>query len=246
MHRLPTSALRALVPAWGERHGPLPALLLTLTVVTGLVDAVSYLGLGRVFVGNMTGNVVFLGFALGGTTSLSALASVVALGAFLAGAVAGGRVADRYSAHRGHLLRTTTAAQTVLVAATVVIAGVEDAPVTPGVRYALIVFLGLAMGLQTAAARRLAVPDLTTTVLTQTLTALAADTPGGGETSRPGRRLLSVLAMLLGALIGAALIADGHLVLALVLTLLLLAATTVAVHRLSATEAAWARPDGQA
>jgi hypothetical protein len=37
-------------------------LLLTLTVVTGTVDAVSILSLGRVFVANMTGNVVFVGF----------------------------------------------------------------------------------------------------------------------------------------------------------------------------------------
>jgi uncharacterized membrane protein YoaK (UPF0700 family) len=48
-------------------HGPLPALLVCLTVVTGLVDAFSYLSLGHVFVANMTGNVVFLGFALAGS-----------------------------------------------------------------------------------------------------------------------------------------------------------------------------------
>ncbi|GAA4955443.1 hypothetical protein GCM10023238_22610 [Streptomyces heliomycini] len=40
--------------------------MLVLTVVTGLIDAVSYMALGRVFVANMTGNVVFLGFALAG------------------------------------------------------------------------------------------------------------------------------------------------------------------------------------
>jgi hypothetical protein len=45
------------------RHGPLPALLLVLTVATGVVDAVSILALGRVFIANMTGNIVFLGFA---------------------------------------------------------------------------------------------------------------------------------------------------------------------------------------
>ena len=46
------------------RHGPLPLLLMLLTTVTGLVDAVSYLALNHVFVANMTGNVVFLGFAV--------------------------------------------------------------------------------------------------------------------------------------------------------------------------------------
>src|SRR3954462_13878546 len=68
----------------------LAALLLTLTVVTGVVDAVSFLGLGRVFVANMTGNVVFLGFAAAGETTLSVPASLTAVLAFLAGAPAGG------------------------------------------------------------------------------------------------------------------------------------------------------------
>jgi hypothetical protein len=54
-----------------KEQGPLPPLLLTLTVVTGVVDAVSILRLGRVFVANMTGNVVFLpgGIAAGRLTS---------------------------------------------------------------------------------------------------------------------------------------------------------------------------------
>jgi hypothetical protein len=72
LRRLLSDAARTLVPPRGERHGPLPPLLLTLTVVTGLVDAVSYLGLGHVFVANMTGNVVFLGFALAGATGAAA------------------------------------------------------------------------------------------------------------------------------------------------------------------------------
>src|ERR1700681_1954325 len=75
-----------------ERHGPLPALLLVLTFVTGLVDAVSYLRLGHVFVANMTGNIVFLGFAVAGATDFSIPASVVAVGAFLVGALTGGRL----------------------------------------------------------------------------------------------------------------------------------------------------------
>ncbi|POX57250.1 DUF1275 domain-containing protein [Streptomyces sp. Ru71] len=236
MRRRPGDAPRIPVPAGDERHGPLPALLLTLTVVTGLVDAVSYLGLGRVFVGNMTGNVVLMGFALAGSAGLSALASVAALAAFLLGAFAGGRIGARYATHRGHLLRAAAAAQAVLVAVSVVVAAVAGAPVSAGARYTLIVLLGLAMGLQTAAARRLGVPELTTTVLTQTLTALAA-----GPSGRRGRGLLSVLAMFLGALVGALLVLHGHLVLTLGLALLLLAATSVTVHRLAATEPDWVR-----
>ncbi|MBC2905776.1 YoaK family protein [Streptomyces cupreus] len=246
MHRLLTDALRTLAPPRGDAHGPLPPLLLALTVVTGVVDAVSYLSLGHVFVANMTGNVVFLGFALAGAPDLSALASVVALVSFLLGALAGGSLGTRFSAHRGNLLKTAAAVETVLVAVTVVVAVVSDGRVTTGVQYTLIVSLGLAMGMQNAVARRLGVPDLTTTVLTLTLTGLAADsTTAGGKAPRSGRRILSVLAMLLGALAGTALLLHGHLALALGLSLLLLALTSVATHRLATPEAVWIRPPVQ-
>ena len=243
MFKLLTDAARTLAPPPGDRHGPLPPLMLTLTVVTGLVDAVSYLALGHVFVANMTGNVVFLGFALAGAKGLSALASVVSMTAFLAGALAGGRFGTRFAAHRGRLLTLATTLQAVLVAAAVITAAASHGKVTTTVQYTLIVLLGLAMGLQNAVARRLGVPDLTTTVLTLTLTGLAADsTPAGGAAPRPGRRILSVLAMFLGALAGAALLLHAELALTLGLALVLLAVTSVAAHRLSATDAAWIRP----
>src|ERR1700709_1932882 len=93
----------------GEQAGLLLRILLLLTAVTGVVDAVSYLALGRVIVANMTGNVVFLGFSLGGDKQLSLAASAVALAAFLLGAVAGGRLGVRLGAHRGRLLAAGTA-----------------------------------------------------------------------------------------------------------------------------------------
>lgn len=74
---------------------PLPLLLCTLTSVTGVVDAVSFLALGHVFVANMTGNVVFLGFAAAGAATLSVTASITAIVTFMAGAYAGGRLALR-------------------------------------------------------------------------------------------------------------------------------------------------------
>jgi uncharacterized membrane protein YoaK (UPF0700 family) len=243
MRKLLTDAARTLAPPRGDRHGPLPPLLLTLTVVTGLVDAVSYLSLGHVFVANMTGNVVFLGFALAGAEGLSAPASVVSMTAFLVGALAGGRFGTRFAAHRGRLLTVATAIEAVLVAAALVAAAVTHGRVTTMVQYTLIVLLGLAMGLQNAVARRLGVPDLTTTVLTLTLTGLAADsTPAGGAAPRPGRRILSVLAMFLGALAGAVLLPHAELAPVLGLALVLLAVTAVATHRLSAPDAAWVRP----
>src|SRR3954452_8297477 len=82
---------------------PLTRALLVLTFTTGLVDAVSYLGLGRVFTANMTGNIVFLGFGIAGRGGVPVVAPVVSLGTFLLGA-GGGRVlaermGDRHPAH---------------------------------------------------------------------------------------------------------------------------------------------------
>ena len=74
----------------GDRHGPLTPMMVALTFVTGIVDAASYLKLGHVFVANMTGNVVFLGFALAGAGGLSATSSLIALASFLLGARLGG------------------------------------------------------------------------------------------------------------------------------------------------------------
>lgn len=67
----------------------LVAVLLGLTVVSGLIDAVSYLGLGHVFTANMTGNVVVLGFAAAGAPGFSVPHTLTSLCCFLLGAVAG-------------------------------------------------------------------------------------------------------------------------------------------------------------
>ena len=109
------------------RFGPLPALLVTLTVVTGVVDAVSILALGRVFVANMTGNVVFAAFALVGAPGFSLSASLFALAGFLVGAYAGGLLIAR-SADRGVLLRAGTAAEVLLAAVALLIAALSGDP----------------------------------------------------------------------------------------------------------------------
>ena len=175
MHTFLTEVRQTLVPTRSGRDGPLPPLLVAMTLVTGLVDAFSYLVLGHVFVANMTGNVVFLGFAVTGAPGFSIGASVTALVSFCVGALVGGQAAKRYRTHRGRLLSTATTIETVLLAASVVLASLGGTPVTPGLRYALIFVLATAMGVQNAAARQVAVPDLTTTVLTLTITGIVAD-----------------------------------------------------------------------
>ncbi|MFF2080031.1 YoaK family protein [Kitasatospora sp. NPDC058162] len=200
-------------------HGPLVPMLLVLTLVTGVVDAVSYLALGHVFVANMTGNVVFLGFALAGAPGLSATASLAALAAFLLGALAGGHLARRLPGHRGRLLTAAVAAQAVLVAVSTALAAALGHATEPA-RYALIGLLALAMGGQNAVVRSLKVPDLTTTVLTMTITALAADRTGP-------RRFASAVWMFAGALLGAVLVLHVAVPVALALALALLVAVAV-------------------
>jgi uncharacterized membrane protein YoaK (UPF0700 family) len=222
-------AVRAGWPWAGSAHGRLPALLVTLTVVTGLVDAVSYLALGHVFVANMTGNVVFLGFAVAGAPGLSAPAALAALAAFLLGALAGGRIAARYGEQQVRHLRAATTIAGVLVLLAMLLAAVFGQPVAEHARYALIVPLAVAMGIQNATARRLAVPDLTTTVLTLTLTGIAADSRlAGGTGGHPARRGVAVTAMFAGALLGALLVTDVDLVLPLAIAAALIAASAVA------------------
>jgi len=88
-----TDTRETVAPSRGSKDGLLPPLLVALTVVTGLVDAFSYLVLGHVFVANMTGNVVFFAFALAGVGGFSATASVTAIGCFALGALAGTLIA---------------------------------------------------------------------------------------------------------------------------------------------------------
>src|SRR5579864_7797682 len=113
-------ARETVAPGRGGKDGLLPPLLVAMTLVTGLVDAFSYLVLGHVFVANMTGNVVFLAFALAGAPGFSILASLVALGAFVLGSLGGGLFGSRLGQHRGRLLSVAAALQTLLLSAAAV------------------------------------------------------------------------------------------------------------------------------
>jgi uncharacterized membrane protein YoaK (UPF0700 family) len=182
-----------------------------MTVVTGIVDAVSFLALGRVFTASMTGNVVLLSFALAGAPELSISRSALALLAFLLGAVLGGRVASEKSSWHRWADRAFLLEALLLGVAAVTAAGAGSSLVsTPLQLRAVIVSTGLAMGLRNAIVRKLAVPDLTTTVLTLTITGLAADSSlAGGENPRRQRRVAAVLAMICGAFAGARMLAHS-------------------------------------
>ena len=219
-------------------QGPLPALLLVLTAMTGLIDAVSILGLGRVFVANMTGNVVFIGFALAGAPGFSLSASIAALLGFLAGALAGGVLVGRFARHRGLMLRNTGAMEFTLMAIAFILVLPSAGLPGSGVAVAVSALCAAAMGIQNTSARRLAVPDLTTTVLTMTLTGIAADLRHSPALTTT-RRILAVLAMLLGASVGTLLVLNTSLAWALGLALILLGAVVAIATVQSRQPAEW-------
>jgi uncharacterized membrane protein YoaK (UPF0700 family) len=180
-----------LLPGRGGKYGLLPPLLVGLTVITGLVDAFSYLTLGHVFVANMTGNVVFLAFGLVGVGGFSVARSLVAIGAFVLGALGGGFFRSRLSSRLRRQLAVATGTQLLLLVAGVILSAIAGSAIQGGLRYGLVAVLAVAMGIQNATARGLAIPDLTTTVLTMTITGIAADThAAGGSGFRAGRRLI--------------------------------------------------------
>ncbi len=188
----------------------IPYALLGMTAVTGLVDAVSFLSLGRVFTANMTGNIVLLAFATAHVPGLSIARSLAALLAFLVGAVFGGRVMARASADsqirfaaKAFLLEVA-----FLFAASLCGIGYRGDLLEHSFQpFALIALTALAMGTRNAAVRKLAIPDLTTTVLTLTITGIGADSSlANGTNPRLARRGGSIAAMFLGAAFGAVVI----------------------------------------
>ncbi len=186
---------------------PLTRALLALTFSTGLVDAVSYLALGRVFTANMTGNIVLLGFGIAGSGGLPVVAPLVSLASFLVGAGAGGLLVKRMGRRHPVLVARALAIEISLLAVATIVAAATTVEPGHAAAYVLIVLMASAMGVRNTVVRRIGVPDLTTTVLTMTLTALAAESPpAGGSGKGSVRRTAAVLAMLIGALIGALLV----------------------------------------
>lgn len=218
----------------------LTPILLGLTVVTGVVDAVSYLALG-VFTANMTGNVVLLGFAVAGAPALSVPRSATSLVGFFFGAMLGGRLAARMGGGPRH--HWTAAAfgleAAMLLAALAVGAGHHSVRPADSIHlYTIITLASLAMGLRSATVRKLAVPGLSTVVLTSTITDLAADLSHAGARSPSWpARFGAVAAMFAGAAAGALLVRES---LALPLAVSAFASGTCAVAAFFAlrTEAA--------
>lgn len=219
---------------------PLLRLLLLLSGTTGMLDAASILCLGKVFTANMTGNVVFLAFAVAGAPGFSPLPFIAALAAFMTGAVVAGRI---WRTRGSHLLRdwlvVAAGIETVLLLlASLAATSFDVARGEP--LWKLLTILALvsaAMGFRNAVVRQLKVPDLTTTVLTLTITGIASDSRfAAGDAPNLPVRLGAVAAIFAGALVGALLVLHAGLTATLALTggLVLISTLIFARHPLMA------------
>ncbi|WP_431729290.1 YoaK family protein [Verrucosispora sp. TAA-831] len=179
--------------------------LLVLTVATGAIDGVSYLALDRVFTGNMTGNVLFIGFGLAGVSGLPVLNNLLALLAFMLGALLAARLTRRAAGsaklpRSGLLVLVVGSAVTLTLAALWSGAGAPD-----GIAMFVVTgLLALVLGAQAAAVRHTGVRDLSTVVVTMAMVNLSADSrAAGGDGAAWARRCAAVVAMGLGALVAA-------------------------------------------
>lgn len=184
---------------------PLFRLLLLLSATTGIVDAASILGMDKVFTANMTGNVVFLAFAVAGAPNFNPMAYIVALGAFMVGAMIAGKF---WRLKAPLLLRHALIAAALIESGLLALAGIVALlPMAENAGWRILAMIALtasAMGFRNAVVRQLKIADLTTTVLTLTITGIAADDRSSRNAGSALRVRLSAVGMIFaGACLGA-------------------------------------------
>ncbi len=206
-------------------------LLVILTFVTGIMDAVGYLALDRVFTGNMTGNIVILGMALAGGHGLPVAGPLLALFAFMAGSWAAGLLLrGRPAAWSPRHTLILSAGATIATAVAILLAAAGGHP-TVTVSTIAAPLIALQMGAQAMAARHLSVKDMTTVVVTSTLVSLAGESlVSGGLSSAWNRRAAAILAIMAGAAAGALLL-GLHVSVPILLAVVLTAVVILVGHR---------------
>ncbi len=178
--------------------------LLLLTFATGLVDAISVLILGHIFVANMTGNVIFLGFWFVPHSGVDMTAAVVAFVSFLAGTVLGGRFARHLEHDTRRWVSVALSVECVVLVALSILAGTGVLHYHDNTKLILIAGLAIAFGSQNATARQFGIQELSTTVLTSTIVGIGVDSRlAGGTGQREKLRYSVVVTMCAGAVVGA-------------------------------------------
>jgi uncharacterized membrane protein YoaK (UPF0700 family) len=178
--------------------------LLLLTFATGIVDAVSVLALGHIFVANMTGNVIFLGFWFAPHSGIDLTAAIVAFVSFLAGTVLGGRFARHIDSEVRLWLTVALGAEVVVLLTLSILAGAGVLNYHDNTKLILTAGLAVTFGSQNATARLFGIQELSTTVLTSTIVGLGFDSRlAGGTGHREKLRYSVVVTMCAGAVAGA-------------------------------------------
>jgi uncharacterized membrane protein YoaK (UPF0700 family) len=180
--------------------------LLLLTFATGLADSISILVLGHVFVANMTGNVIFLGFWLAPKTSIDLTAVVVALPTFFCTTIISGRLSRHFGERTRPWITTVLATEIVLLVVLSILAGTGVLHYHDDTKLIIIGVLAVTFGLQHSSARQFGIQELSTTVLTSTIVSLGLDSHlAGGTGEREKLRFSVVFTMCAGAFLGATL-----------------------------------------
>jgi uncharacterized membrane protein YoaK (UPF0700 family) len=180
------------------------AALLLLTLATGLADAISILVLGHVFVANMTGNVIFLGFWLAPKSSIDLTAVAVALPTFVCSTIISGRLRRHFGERTRPWITSVLTTEIVLLVALSILAGTGVLRYHDNTKLIMIGVLAVTFGLQHSSARQFGIQELSTTVLTSTIVSLGLDSRlAGGTGARQKLRLSVVFTMCAGAFVGA-------------------------------------------
>jgi uncharacterized membrane protein YoaK (UPF0700 family) len=178
--------------------------LLLLTFATGIVDAISVLVLGHVFVANMTGNIIFLGFWFAPHTVVDMTAALIAFVSFVTGAILGGRLSRHLDGDVRRWLTVSLGIEVVILAILSILSGTGVLDYHDNTRLILIAGLAVTFGSQAATARQFGIQELSTTVLTTTIVGIGFDSrTAGGIGHREKLRFSVVLTMCAGALVGA-------------------------------------------
>jgi uncharacterized membrane protein YoaK (UPF0700 family) len=185
----------------GTRHRDV--LVVILTLCTGALDAVCFLRLGRVFSSVITGNLALLGIAVGEKNGGLAANGGLAIAGYAAGVVLGTTCAG--TAERGQPAwpRRVTVTQAVELGILVVFSAgwlISGSHRGTATRMVLLVLAATAMGVQTAAVRRLG--QMSTTYLTSTLTGLFAAVATRRLPEDWQRSVGVIVALVVGAIFG--------------------------------------------
>jgi uncharacterized membrane protein YoaK (UPF0700 family) len=180
-------------------------LVVTLTVVTGAIDAIGLLSLGGVFTSVMTGNMVLLGVSVGKQDAAIAYHTGVAFVAYVIGSFIGARVAGHADGDK-HLWPRPVVNALAVELAFLVVFGIwweaVGAHPNTGVAYCLLAVNAAALGVQSAAVLRFGISGLSTTYLTGTLTQFIAGLTKRHEPVQ-ARSAFILLALIGGAAAGA-------------------------------------------